>query len=42
MGRHVNKKKQKLPRNAGKSRYIRKAKIEKGKIWDSLNEREKE
>jgi hypothetical protein len=42
MGRHVNKKKQKLSKDAGKSRYIRKAKIEKGKIWDLSNEREKE
>ncbi len=42
MSRKTNKKKQKLSKDAGKSRYTRESKIEKGKILDLPNEREKE
>jgi len=38
MSRKTNKKKQKLSKNAGKSRYTRRQKIEKGKIKDSPSE----
>jgi hypothetical protein len=38
MSRRTNKKKQKLAKNAGKSRYTRKQKIEKRKIKDLPNE----
>ena len=34
MSRKSNKKKQKLAKNAGKSRYTRKSKLEKGKTED--------
>jgi hypothetical protein len=37
MSRKTNKKKQKLPKNAGKSRYTRRLKIEKGKKEDLSN-----
>jgi len=38
MSRKTNKKKQRLSKDAGKSRYTRRQKIEKGKIKDSPNE----
>ena len=38
MNRRTNKKKEKLSKDAGKSRYTRRQKIEKGKIKDSPNE----
>jgi hypothetical protein len=38
MSRKTNKMKQKLSKNAGKSRYTRRQKIEKSKINDSPNE----
>jgi hypothetical protein len=41
MSRKTNKKKQKLSKDAGKSRYTRKSKMDKGKIWDFPNVREK-
>ena len=37
MSRKTNKKKQKLVKDAGKSRYTRRSKIEKGKKEDLLN-----
>jgi len=38
MSRKTNKKKQKLAKNAGKSRYTRMQKIEKSKVKDSPSE----
>jgi len=38
MSRKTNKKKEKLAKNAGKSRYTRKQKIEKSKVKDSPSE----
>jgi hypothetical protein len=38
MSRRTNKKKQKLAKNAGKSRYTRRQKIEKSKIKDLPSE----
>jgi len=38
MSKKTNKKNQKLSKNAGKSRYTRKQKIEKSKVKDSPSE----